>query len=318
MFSYDYTCTSLSTCVYIMLCSVNCVCSLLSCNVTGYCENESVCIVHWNLNNILSYVDISDENPGPPRCDDVIRPANNSMFYFCWMGPNDMSVGWLKGYRVFLSVGDNPREILSLLITFQNDTWRTASTKVKKTSGSYMANAYVWSLPTIAENDATACSVSMELNSQDSDKISSTNGTMTSHRKSGYFAVVSVSILVVGSGTLGVIAFIITITKKRKPDSSSGFTSYSKEDEFQLRKRNEFEEDLISDMTSGSNDDLISAVTLGSGNLPAPISECVSEKKNTLKSGVQELLVLSENRKEQILYVKSCSRHDCRLSDTSF
>uniref|UniRef100_A0A8W8MTL0 Ig-like domain-containing protein n=1 Tax=Magallana gigas TaxID=29159 RepID=A0A8W8MTL0_MAGGI len=312
-----------------MLCSVNCVCSLLSCNVTGYCENESVCIVHWNLNNILSYVDISDENPGPPRCDDVIRPANNSMFYFCWMGPNDMSVGWLKGYRVFLSVGDNPREILSLLITFQNDTWRTASTKVKKsssvcmlcsykTSGSYMANAYVWSLPTIAENDATACSVSMELNSQDSDKISSTNGTMTSHRKSGYFAVVSVSILVVGSGTLGVIAFIITITKKRKPDSSSGFTSYSKEDEFQLRKRNEFEEDLISDMTSGSNDDLISAVTLGSGNLPAPISECVSEKKNTLKSGVQELLVLSENRKEQILYVKSCSRHDCRLSDTSF
>lgn len=31
-----------------------------------------------------------------------------------------------------------------------------------------MANAYVWSLPTIAENDATACSVSMELNSQDS------------------------------------------------------------------------------------------------------------------------------------------------------
>lgn len=29
-----------------------------------------------------------------------------------------------------------------------------------------MANAYVWSLPTIAENDATACSVSMELNSQ--------------------------------------------------------------------------------------------------------------------------------------------------------
>lgn len=31
-----------------------------------------------------------------------------------------------------------------------------------------MANAFVWSLPTIAENDATACSVSMELNSQDS------------------------------------------------------------------------------------------------------------------------------------------------------
>lgn len=31
-----------------------------------------------------------------------------------------------------------------------------------------MANAYVWSLPTIAENDATACSVSMELNSKDS------------------------------------------------------------------------------------------------------------------------------------------------------
>lgn len=31
-----------------------------------------------------------------------------------------------------------------------------------------MANAYVWSLPSIAENDATACSVSMELNSQDS------------------------------------------------------------------------------------------------------------------------------------------------------
>ncbi|XP_065938569.1 uncharacterized protein [Magallana gigas] len=273
MFSYDYTCTSLSTCVCIMLCSVNCVCSLLSCNVTGYCENESVCTVHWNLNNILSYVDISDENPGPPRCDDVIRPANNSTFYFCWMGPNDMSVGWLKGYRVFLSVGDNPREILSLLITFHNDTWRTASTKVKKsssvcmlcsykTSGSYMANAYVWSLPTIAENDATACSVSMELNSQDS--------------------------------------------------------GYLNEDKFQLRKRNEFEEDLISEMTSGSNDDLISAVTLGSGNLPAPISECVSEKKKNLKSEVQELLVLSENRKEQILNVKSCSRYDCRLSDTSF
>lgn len=53
-------------------------------------------------------------------------------------------------------------------------------------------------------------------------------------------------------------------------------------------------------MTSGSNDDLISAVTLGSGNLPAPISECVSEKKKNLKSEVQELLVLSENRKEQI------------------
>lgn len=48
---------------------------------------------------------------------------------------------------------------------------------------------------------------------------------MTSHQKSGYFAVVSVSILVVGSGTLGVIAFIITITKKKKSDSSSGFTS---------------------------------------------------------------------------------------------
>lgn len=47
---------------------------------------------------------------------------------------------------------------------------------------------------------------------------------MTSHQKSGYFAVVSVSILVVGSGTLGVIAFVI-ITKKRKSDSSSGFTS---------------------------------------------------------------------------------------------
>lgn len=31
-----------------------------------------------------------------------------------------------------------------------------------------MANAFVWSLPTIAENDATACSVSMELNSKDS------------------------------------------------------------------------------------------------------------------------------------------------------
>lgn len=71
-------------------------------------------------------------------------------------------------------------------------------------------------------------------------------------------------------------------------------------------------------MTSGSNDDLISAVTLGSGNLPAPISECVSEKKKTLKSEVQELLVLSENQKEQILNVKSCSRYDCRLSDTSF
>lgn len=41
MFSYDYTCTSLSTCFCIMLCSVNCVCSLLSCNVTGYCENEA-------------------------------------------------------------------------------------------------------------------------------------------------------------------------------------------------------------------------------------------------------------------------------------
>lgn len=39
--------------------------------------------------DILSYIDISDENPGPPRCDDVIRPANNSTFYFCWMGPND-------------------------------------------------------------------------------------------------------------------------------------------------------------------------------------------------------------------------------------
>lgn len=70
-------------------------------------------------------------------------------------------------------------------------------------------------------------------------------------------------------------------------------------------------------MTSGSNDDLISAVTLGSGNLPAPISECVPEKKKNLKSEVQEL-VLSENRKEQILNVKSCSRYDCRLSDTSF
>lgn len=38
---------------------------------------------------MLSYVAVSDENPGPPRCDDVIRPANNSTFYFCWMGPND-------------------------------------------------------------------------------------------------------------------------------------------------------------------------------------------------------------------------------------
>lgn len=71
-------------------------------------------------------------------------------------------------------------------------------------------------------------------------------------------------------------------------------------------------------MTSGSNDDLISAVTLGSGNLLAPISECVPEKKKNLKSEVQELLVLSENRKEQILSVKSCSLYDCRLSDTSF
>lgn len=39
--------------------------------------------------DMLSYVAVSDENPGPPRCDDVIRPANNSTFYFCWMGPND-------------------------------------------------------------------------------------------------------------------------------------------------------------------------------------------------------------------------------------
>lgn len=38
---------------------------------------------------MLSYVDISDENPGPPRCDDVIRSANKRSFYFCWMGPND-------------------------------------------------------------------------------------------------------------------------------------------------------------------------------------------------------------------------------------
>lgn len=48
MFSYDLTCTSLSTCVCIVLCSVNCVCSLLSCNVTGYCENEaSTYITAW-------------------------------------------------------------------------------------------------------------------------------------------------------------------------------------------------------------------------------------------------------------------------------
>lgn len=83
-----------------------------------------------------------------------------------------------------------------------------------------------------------------------------------------------------------------------------------------MRKRNEIEEDLISDMTSGSNDDLISAVTLGSGNLPAPISDCVPEKKTTLKSEVQELLISSENRKGQT--VKSCSHYDRRLNDSSF
>lgn len=39
--------------------------------------------------DILSYVDIFDENFGFLRCDDVIRFVNNSMFYFCWMGLND-------------------------------------------------------------------------------------------------------------------------------------------------------------------------------------------------------------------------------------